>query len=82
MHYRNDLLIHLRDEVFIRYSLFDLTKIYVYSKKGEFLCVANQVQKVHPITNEIDKLDEYTLKGILNARESFKTVQKIEKLYA
>ena len=51
LHYRNDILLDLRGEVFIRYSLFDLTKIYVYSPKGEFLCIAHQVQKVHPMAN-------------------------------
>ena len=51
LHYRNDILLDLRGEVFIRYSLFDLTKIYVYSLKGEFLCIAHQVQKVHPMAN-------------------------------
>ncbi len=53
LHYRNDLLLDLREEVFIRYSLFDLTKIDVYSLKGEFLCVARQVEKVHPMANAL-----------------------------
>jgi len=51
LHYRNDFLLNIRDEVFIRYSLFDLSKIDVYSLKGEFLCVARQVEKVHPMAN-------------------------------
>jgi len=51
LHYRNDLLLDIREEVFIRYSLFDLSKIDVYSLKGEFLCVAHQVEKVHPMAN-------------------------------
>lgn len=45
LHYRSDILLDLRESVFIRYSLFDLSKIYVYSMKGEFLCVARQEQK-------------------------------------
>lgn len=51
LHYRNDFLLNIREEVFIRYSLFDLSKIDVYSLKGEFLCVARQVEKVHPMAN-------------------------------
>jgi len=50
-HYRNELLLDVREEVFIRYSLFDLSKIDVYSLKGEFLCIARQVEKVHPMAN-------------------------------
>ena len=34
-------------------ELFDLTKIDVYSLKGEFLCVARQVEKVHPMANAL-----------------------------
>lgn len=49
MHYRSEAILGLREQVFIRYSLFDLSKIFVYSSKGEFLCVAKRVQKVHPI---------------------------------
>ncbi len=45
LHYRSDILLDLRESVFIRYSLFDLSKIHVYSMKGEFLCVARQEQK-------------------------------------
>ncbi len=53
LHFRNDFLIDLREKVFIRYSLFDLTKVYVYSVKGEFLCIAKQVEKVHPMANHL-----------------------------
>lgn len=49
MHYRSEDILGLRDKIYIRYSLFDLSKIYVYSAKGEFLCVANRVEQVHPM---------------------------------
>ena len=39
MHYRSEVLLGIRDMVNIRYSLFDLTKIFVYSTKGEFLYI-------------------------------------------
>lgn len=53
MHYRSEAILGIRDKVNIRYSLFDLSKVNVYSKKGEFLCVAHRVQKVHPMLTEI-----------------------------
>ncbi len=68
LHYRSDILLDLRGSVFIRYSLFDLSKIHVYSMKGEFLCVARQVEKVHPMANHL---------GTVRDMEEFK--QKIQK---
>ena len=54
--------------MFIRYSLFDLSKIHVYSMKGEFLCVARQEQKIHPMANHL---------GTVKDMEEFK--QRIQK---
>lgn len=68
MHYRSELLLDLRESVFIRYSLFDLSKIYVYSMKGEFLCVARQEEKIHPMANHL---------GTVKDMEEFK--QRIQK---
>lgn len=68
MHYRSDSILGLRDSVYIRYSLFDLTNIHVYSTKGEFLCVARQVEKVHPMANHL---------GTVKDMEQFK--QQIQK---
>ena len=68
LHFRNDFLIDLREKVFIRYSLFDLTKVCVYSVKGEFLCIARQVEKVHPMANHL---------GTVKDMEEFK--QQIQK---
>lgn len=68
LHYRSDILLDLRESVFIRYSLFDLSKIHVYSMKGEFLCVARQEQKIHPMANHL---------GTVKDMEEFK--QRIQK---
>ena len=68
LHYRSEVLLDLRELVFIRYSLFDLSKIYVYSLKGEFLCVARQEEKIHPMANHL---------GTVKDMEEFK--QRIQK---
>ena len=68
MHYRSEALLDLRETVFIRYSLFDLSKIYVYSMKGEFLCVVRQEEKIHPMANYL---------GTVKDMEEFK--QRIQK---
>ena len=62
MHYRSEAILGIRDKVNIRYSLFDLSKVNVYSKKGEFLCVAiknrlvKQIKKTFP-KEELQVLD-------------------------
>lgn len=68
LHYRSEVLLDLRETVFIRYSLFDLSKIYVYSMKGEFLCMARQEEKIHPMANHL---------GTVKDMEEFK--QRIQK---
>lgn len=68
MHYRSEAILGLREMVNIRYSLFDLSKLHVYSTKGEFICVAKRENKVHPMAYHLG-----TVKDI----EDFK--QKIQK---
>ena len=78
LHYRSDSILGLRDSVYIRYSLFDLTKIHVYSTKGEFLCVARQVEKVHPMANHLGTVKdmEQFKQQIQKQQRRFKRVKK------
>ncbi|MEI8389909.1 MAG: transposase [bacterium] len=66
--YYNDALYGLRERVMIRYSLFDLTKIKIYSTKGEYLCTAKRVTGTHPMAYHL---------GTVKDMEDFK--QKIQK---
>ena len=78
LHYRSDSILGLRDSVYIRYSLFDLTKIHVYSTKGEFLCVARQVEKVHPMANHlgtVKDMEQYK-QQIQKQQRQFKKAKK------
>ena len=78
MHYRSDVILGLRDKVYVRYSLFDLSKVHVYSMKGEFLCVAHRVQKVHPMANvlgTVKDMEEYKQQYQRQQRQ-FKKVKK------
>ena len=78
LHYRSDSILGLRDSVYIRYSLFDLTKIHVYSIKGEFLCIARQVEKVHPMANHLGTVKdmEQFKQQIQKQQRQFKKAQK------
>ena len=73
MHYRSECILGLRDKVNIRYSLFDLSKIHVYSTKGEFLCVAHRVKKVHPMARVLG-----TVKDMEEYRQQYKKQQQIK----
>ena len=73
MHYRSETILGIRDKVNIRYSLFDLSKIYVYSTKGEFLCVAHRVVKVHPMARVLG-----TVKDMEEYKQQYKKQQQIK----
>ncbi len=78
MHYRDELLMDIRDKVYIRYSLFDLSKVHVYSLKGEFLCVAHRVTPVHPMAyhlGTVKDIEEYNHQ-IRKQKRQFNKVKK------
>ena len=82
--YYNETLFGFREKVYIRYSLFDLSKVYVYSLKGEFICIARQVQKVHPMANHLGTVkDMEDFKQIIqrNQRIKKKAVKEFKKYF-
>ena len=84
MHYRSECILGLRDKVNIRYSLFDLSKIHVYSTKGEFLCVANRVQKVHPmarVLGAVKDMEEYKQQYKKQQQIKNRLVKKLKASY-
>lgn len=84
MHYRSDTILGLRDKIYIRYSLFDLSKVYVYSAKGEFLCVAHRVQKVNPmarILGTAQDLEEYNQQYKKQQQIKNRLIKKVKSYY-
>ena len=84
MHYRSDAILGIRDKVNIRYSLFDLSKINVYSTKGEFLCVAHRVQKVHPmarVLGTVKDMEEYKRQYIQQQKLKNKLIKQVKKTF-
>ena len=47
--YYNDALYGLRQKVVIKYSLFDLSYIKVYTTTGKFLCKAERITLTHQL---------------------------------
>jgi len=70
--YNSDALYGLRDRVMIRYSLFDLTKIKVYTTAGEFLCTAKRVTATHPMA--------YHMGDVKDMQDFKHKIQKKKKL--
>lgn len=66
--YFDERLYGFKSKVLIKYSMFDLTQIKVYTIKGEFLCDAERVTETHPMAKVL---------GTAEDLEDFK--QKIEK---
>ena len=84
MHYRSEAILGIRDKVNIRYSLFDLSKVNVYSTKGEFLCVAHRVQKVHPmarVLGTVKDMEEYKYQYEKQQKLKNKLVKQIKKTF-
>ncbi len=83
--YYDENLYGLREEVVIRYSLFDLSTIKVYTLSGEPICTAARVESVHPMAHHLgDVKDMDALKQRLAAqrRNEKKTIQGAKALIA
>ncbi|HBE44244.1 MAG TPA: hypothetical protein DDW17_02015 [Deltaproteobacteria bacterium] len=81
--YYDDALYGLREQVIIRYSLFDLASIKVYALSGELLCEAKRVEDVHPIARVSGtKLDMEALQKArsLQANLQKRTIKGIKEL--
>lgn len=66
--YFDERLYGFKSKVLIKYNLFDLTSIKVYTPKGEYLCSAKRVTETHPMAKLLGDVKDY---------EDYK--QKIEK---
>jgi putative transposase len=51
--YYGDNLYGMREQVVIKYSLFDLSSIKVFAMNGEYICTAARVMPVHPLAGAL-----------------------------
>lgn len=78
---QNDISEILSQITDLKFSADAIT--YLATRTNQFrqlVKVINQIEKLSQ-TNEIQEFDEYTLKGVLCARENITTLPKITKLY-
>ena len=57
--YFDERLYGFKSKVLIKYNLFDLTKIKVFTIKGEYLCTAKRVTEIHPMAKLLGDVKDY-----------------------
>ncbi len=72
--YYDAALYGYRGNVIIKYSLFDLSFIKVYKTNGEFICIANRVETIHPLANYFGDV-----KDIEDLKQRTKLKKKLEQ---
>ncbi len=82
--YYDENLYGLKEQVVIRYSLFDLSYIKVYTMSGEFICLANRVMSVHPLARIMGtpKDVESVKRGIAQQRRLSKQTVTLAKEFS
>ena len=80
--YFDERLYGFKSKVLIKYNLFDLTSIKVYTPKGEFLCTAERVTETHPMAKllgEVKDYEDYKQKIVRQRQLKKKTVESVKK---
>ncbi len=80
--YFDERLYGFKSKVLIKYNLFDLTSIKVYTPKGEFLCTAERVTETHPMAKllgDVKDYEDYKQKIIKQRQLKKKTVESVKK---
>ena len=80
--YFDERLYGFKHKVLIKYNLFDLTSIKVYTQKGEYLCTAERVTETHPmarILGDVKDFEDYKQKIMRQRQLKKKTVESVKK---
>ncbi|MDD3012586.1 MAG: transposase [Candidatus Gastranaerophilales bacterium] len=82
--YFDDSLYGIRDKAIIKYSLFDISYIKVYSMKGEYLCKAYRVMPTHPMAQhlgDIKDIEDYKQKIVKQRQLRNKTLKAVKQYF-
>ena len=80
--YFDERLYGFKSKVLIKYNLFDLTSIKVYTPKGEYLCTAERVTETHPMAKllgDVKDYEDYKQKIVRQRQLKKKTVESVKK---
>ncbi|MCD8378208.1 MAG: transposase family protein [Candidatus Gastranaerophilales bacterium] len=81
--YFDERLYGFKSKVMIKYNLFDLTKIKVFTTKGEYLCTAERVIETHPMAKllgTVEDLEDYKQKIQKQEKLQRKTIKAVKDL--
>ncbi|MEW5819230.1 MAG: transposase [Cyanobacteriota bacterium] len=82
--YYDDNLYGIRGKSIVKYSLFDLSFVKVFSTKGEYLCTAKRVLPTHPMAKhlgDIKDMEDYKQKVVKQKQLKSKTIKAVKKLF-
>ena len=80
--YFDERLYGFKSKVLIKYNLFDLTNIKVYTPKGEYLCTAERVTETHPMAKllgDVKDFEDYKQKIVRQRKLKRKTIESVKK---
>ena len=79
--YFDERLYGFKSKVLIKYNLFDLTSIKVYTTKGEYLCTAERVTETHPMAKllgTVTDFEDYKQKIVKQRKLHKKTINAVK----
>lgn len=80
--YFDERLYGFKSKILVKYNLFDLTKIKVFTTKGEYLCTAERVTETHPmakILGEMKDFEDYKQKIVKQRQLRKKTINSVKQ---
>ena len=80
--YFDERLYGFKSKVLIKYNLFDLTSIKVFTTKGEYLCTAERVSETHPmakIFGDVKDFEDYKQKIVKQQQLRKKTINSVKQ---
>jgi len=81
-HWYHENLYGFKDYVLMFYSYYDLSQVYVFTTKNEFLCVAKPVEKVNPFAADSEFPEDMAAvrRSIATQRRVVKATKKLSDL--
>lgn len=79
--YFDERLYGFKSKVLIKYNLFDLTSIKVYTTKGGYLCTAERVTETHPMAKllgTVTDFEDYKQKIVKQRKLHKKTINAVK----
>ena len=83
--YFDERLYGFKSKVLIKYNLFDLTSIKVYTTKGEYLCTAGRVTETHPMAKllgTVTDFEDYKQKIVKQRKLHKKTINAVKEYFS